>query len=436
MFEYIYNTVTDAACSAATEMGGMVGGMVGETCTAGSIADGSVEYEERSSKSDAMIGIVVPRAATAQSSAAAPQLIVDMGAELATVEYSEGFSAAVAAEPSPPREAVGGDDQVQSLQPRQPSRWRPPSSVLGPPQRSAGGARKASSLLCPMALLLADGGEVGADASVAQIPEHCSLRGGAAGPAAPCAGQGESAAEACPPSAQQTSCNIAASLVATDEGNPGPSGPGDDTRPMPAAAGAAQPAPLPPPPAAGRAEEEEDDEQAGVRVTQRAAKHSLLGSERICGADASKKGGLGDLSGVVQPAAPGFAGKDSNAALRLAERARATEATALSDPGLTMKGVLQRRSLKLKFLALETILELRGQSLKIMGEHQGGRRNLLAETTLTRGFRVERTSETRWRIHPPAGEKALAEKLGFELCAGDSDEADRWIAGLQQAGCG
>lgn len=138
----------------------------------------------------------------------------------------------------------------------------------------------------------------------------------------------------------------------------------------------------------------------------------------------SSQPGLGRLLSKDEPARPVHI---------LAKRASTCEAISFSEPDLTMKSTLRRQSLKLRFMSLETVMELRGQNLKILGEFQGGRRSLLVDTTLRKGFSVERTSDTTWRLHAPPGERALEEKLSFTLSAASSSEADQWVQRLEQA---
>jgi len=100
--------------------------------------------------------------------------------------------------------------------------------------------------------------------------------------------------------------------------------------------------------------------------------------------------------------------------------------------GVVKVGLMHRRSLKLNFLALETTVELCDRHLKLHGEFRQGRSALLADLTLSAAYRIERSSETRWRIHAPPGSRNEGE-LAFELCAASARDADDWVSCLQEA---
>lgn len=140
------------------------------------------------------------------------------------------------------------------------------------------------------------------------------------------------------------------------------------------------------------------------------------------------------LQGDASPAAPARIAatllSSPESPMSSPKRRDRREKLALQGPD--MEGMLQRRGLKLNFIALETWAVLRGQTLQLFGEYQGGQRKLIASISLSKHFQVERTCETRWRLLAPGGSKHQQD-LCFELCAEDAYEADCWVACLERA---
>lgn len=132
---------------------------------------------------------------------------------------------------------------------------------------------------------------------------------------------------------------------------------------------------------------------------------------------------------------PGLAPRSSSRPVPLAERLarRASAHLIQGDSTSSAKcGLLQRRSLKLSFVALETVVMLNGRHLNVHGEFVAGKRPLVADVALSSAYRIERTTPTRWRVRCPPGSKHEAE-LAFELCASSIEEADMWVSHFEEA---